>query len=356
MLSPSDFHQLVSGRKSGPTAKLLRGVLRLAEFPYTWVVNSRNRRFDDGRLPVEKVSVPVISVGNLTLGGTGKTPMVQWLARWFQHRGMKVSLISRGYKSAGNTQNDEARELEQQLPGVAHWQNPDRVAAARVAISELGVEVIILDDGFQHRRLARDLDMVLVDALEPFGFGHVFPRGTLREPLAGLARAHMVVLTRADMADETERARIRGIVELHAPHTRWAECVHAPRSLLASSGDEESLANIQGRRVAAFCGLGNPAGFRHTLETCHCEVKAWREFPDHFAYGRRDIEELESWASAQAVDMLVCTHKDLVKLPLDQLGGKPLRALVVGMAFLNGQDALESKLHDLIEPAAVRRE
>jgi tetraacyldisaccharide 4'-kinase len=166
----------------------------------------------------------------------------------------------------------------------------------------------------------------------------------------------MVVLTRADMADETERARIRGIVELHAPHTRWAECVHAPRSLLASSGDEESLANIQGRRVAAFCGLGNPAGFRHTLETCHCEVKAWREFPDHFAYGRRDIEELESWASAQAVDMLVCTHKDLVKLPLDQLGGKPLRALVVGMAFLNGQDALESKLHDLIEPAAVRRE
>src|SRR5436190_896037 len=169
MLSPSDFHQLVSGRKSGPTAKLLRGVLRLAEFPYTWVVNSRNRRFDDGRLPVEKVCVPVISVGNLTLGGTGKTPMVQWLARWFQHR-----------------------------------------------------------------RLARDLDMVLVDALEPFGFGHVFPRGTLREPLAGLARAQMVVLTRADMADETERARIRGIVELHAPYTRWAECFHAPRSLLAS--------------------------------------------------------------------------------------------------------------------------
>src|SRR4029079_6557224 len=118
MLSSSEFHQLVSGRKSGPTAKLLRGVLRLAEFPYTWVVNSRNRRFDDGRLPVEKVSVPVISGGKLTLGGTGKTPIVQWLARWFQHRGMKVSLISRGYKSAGNAPNDEARELEQQLPGV----------------------------------------------------------------------------------------------------------------------------------------------------------------------------------------------------------------------------------------------
>ena len=217
MLSASTFRELVSGRKSGPDGCFVRGALRLAEFPYTWVVNSRNRRFDDGRLPVEKVGVPVVSVGNLTLGGTGKTPMVQWLARWFQNHGLKVSLISRGYKSAGNLQNDEARELEKQLPGVAHWQNPDRVAAARVAIGEFGTEVIILDDAFQHRRIARDLDLVLIDALEPFGFGHVFPRGTLREPLAGLARAHLVILTRADMVDETERSRIRGIVERHTP-------------------------------------------------------------------------------------------------------------------------------------------
>ena len=187
MLRASTFRELVSGRKSGPVAKLLRGVLRLVEFPYTWAVNSRNRRFDDGRLPVEKVGVPVVSVGNLTLGGTGKTPMVQWLARWFQNHGLKVSLISRGYKSAGGAKNDEARELEQQLPGVAHWQNPDRVSAARVAISEFGTEVILLDDAFQHRRIARDLDLVLIDALEPFGFGHIFPRGTLREPLAGFS-------------------------------------------------------------------------------------------------------------------------------------------------------------------------
>jgi tetraacyldisaccharide 4'-kinase len=355
MLRASTFRELVSGRKSGPAAKLLRGALRLAEFPYTWVVNARNRRFDDGWLPVEKVSVPVVGVGNLTLGGTGKTPMVQWLAHWFQHHGLKVSLISRGYKSAGGAKNDEARELEQQLPGVAHWQNPDRVAAARVAIGEFGTEVIILDDAFQHRRIARDLDIVLIDALEPFGFGHVFPRGTLREPLAGLARAQVVILTRADMVDETERSRIRGIVEQHAPLAQWAECRHAPLSLLAASGNEESLSIIRGRRIGAFCGLGNPAGFRHTLEECHSEVAAWREYPDHFAYASRDIEELNRWASAQAVDMFVCTHKDLVKLPLDELGGKPLRALVVGMEFLSGHDAIESKLQALLEPAAVRR-
>jgi tetraacyldisaccharide 4'-kinase len=319
-------------------------------------MNARNRRFDDGRLPIEKVDVPVISVGNLTLGGTGKTPMVEWLARWFQHRGLKVSLISRGYKSAGNDQNDEARELEKQLPGVAHWQNPDRVAAARVAISEFGTEVIILDDAFQHRRIARDLDLVLIDALEPFGFGHVFPRGTLREPLAGLGRGGVVVLTRADMVSETARARIRGIVEMHAPQALWAECIHAPRLLLSSGGNEESLSSLNGRRVAAFCGLGNPAGFRHTLEACRCEMVGWREFPDHFAYGSRDIEELNTWASAQNAEMLVCTHKDLVKLPLDQIDGKPLRALIVGMEFLIGQDVLESKLHELIEHAAMRHE
>ena len=215
VLSATAFREIVSGRKSGPAAALLRRALRLAEFPYTWIVNARNRRFEDGRLAVERVDVPVVSVGNLTLGGTGKTPMVQWLARWFQDRGLKVSLISRGYKSAGDAPNDEARELEKLLPGVAHWQNPDRVAAARVAVREFGSEVIVLDDAFQHRRIARDLDVVLIDALEPFGYGHVFPRGTLREPLAGLARANLVVLTCADMVDETERLA-------HSRHRRAA--------------------------------------------------------------------------------------------------------------------------------------
>lgn len=308
----------------------------------------RNRAFDTGRSEVHNVGVPVISVGNLTLGGTGKTPMVLWLARWFRDRGSRVALVSRGYKATADSVNDEGRELEQRLPDVPHLQNPDRVAAARLAVQEFGAQLILLDDAFQHRRIARSLDIVLLDALEPFGFGHVFPRGTLREPLEGLRRANVAVLTRADMVDDVERARIHGIVERFAPNVVWAECRHAPQSLISSSGTQQPIHSLRGRRVAAFCGIGNPAGFRHTLDECGSKVIAWREFPDHYAYQPTDIEVLSSWAQGSQAETVVCTHKDLVKLAASQLAGRPLWAVTIGMEFLAGQDALESKLKEVL--------
>jgi len=348
LLTASDFREVVSGRRSGLKASILRGLLRAAEIPYSFATRRRNRAFDTGRREVHSVGVPVISVGNLTLGGTGKTPMVLWLARRFRDRGVRIALVSRGYKATSDAGNDEARELEQRLPGVPHLQNPDRVAAARVAVQEFGAQLILLDDAFQHRRIARSLDIVLLDALEPFGFGHVFPRGMLREPLAGLRRADVVVLTRADMVDDVERARIRGIVERHASNIAWAECRHAPQSLISSSATEQPIHSLRGRRVAAFCGIGNPAGFRHTLDECGCSVAAWREFPDHYAYQPTDIEALADWAQGSRAETIICTHKDLVKLAVDQLAGRPLRAITIGMEFLAGQDALESKLNEVL--------
>ena len=150
----------------------------------------------------------VISVGNLTLGGTGKTPMVEWLARWFRSHDVRVAIVSRGYGAVDGGQNDEARELEEKLPDVPHLQDPNRAAAARVAIDELATQLIVLDDGFQHRRLGRDLDIILIDAVEPFGYDRVFPRGMLREPLSGLRRADVIGLTRADVVNETRRREI----------------------------------------------------------------------------------------------------------------------------------------------------
>ena len=199
------FRALISGQRRGVQAAVLRGLLRAAETPYTLAVRWRNRQYDRGRKPVERVDVPVISVGNLTLGGTGKTPLVEWLARWFRQRGVRVTIISRGYGAEAGARNDEALELEQKLPDVPHVQNADRVAAAKMAIEEFDCQLILLDDAFQHRRIHRDLNIVVVDALEPFGFGHVFPRGALREPLSGLRRADMVVLSRADLVQPAER-------------------------------------------------------------------------------------------------------------------------------------------------------
>ncbi|MHB1038561.1 MAG: tetraacyldisaccharide 4'-kinase [Pirellulales bacterium] len=348
MLSPSEFRDLVSGRRRGPAAAFWRGLFRAVECPYTLAMRLRNWRYDTGRAPVTRVDVPVVSVGNLSLGGTGKTPMVEWLARWFLARGVRVAVISRGYGAKQGGANDEALELERKLPGIVHLENPDRVAAARRAIDELGCQAILLDDAFQHRRLARDLDIVLLDALEPFGFGHVFPRGTLREPVAGLARAQVVALSRADMAEPAERARIRAEVRRLAPRAAWLELVHAPRCLRSADGGHEPLESLAGQPVAAFCGLGNPAGFRHTLATQGYRVAAFREFADHHAYAPADLASLAAWADRLDVSAVVCTWKDLVKIGVTHLGRRPLWAVAIELEMPAGQPELEAKLGKLI--------
>ena len=216
----------------------------------------------------------MISVGNITAGGTGKTPLVAWLAHWLRRRGLHVVLISRGYKARRQRPNDEALELQQRLPDVPHLQNPDRVAAARAAIAVLGCDVIVLDDAFQHRRIHRDLDIVLIDALEPFGYRHVLPRGLLREPLARLARAHVIGLSRADAVDAAHRAALQDEIHQLAPRAAWLELAHRPDTLVNAAGDTQAVTRLQGRRVAAFCGIGNPDAFRCSLESLGYTIAA----------------------------------------------------------------------------------
>jgi tetraacyldisaccharide 4'-kinase len=301
------------------------------------------------------VSVPVISVGNLTLGGTGKTPMVKWIARWLQANGGGAAIVSRGYGAAVGEQNDEALELAQALPNVPHIQNRDRVAGAQQAISNFAADCIVLDDGFQHRRLGRDLDIVLLDALEPFGFEHVFPRGTLREPPVGLQRAQVVCLSRADIATAQQRAAIRQRVAALAPQAIWCEVAHSASSIVNASGETQPLAALAAQRVAAFCGIGNPAGFRHTLSHTACEVISWREFPDHHRYTPADLETIAAEAKASNAQLVVCTLKDLVKCRRDELGGLPLWAVAIEMKFLAGQEALEERIRQLIGRSADGR-
>ncbi len=347
MFRPSEFRDLVSGRRRGLGAAALRALLRAAEAPYTAAVNWRNRGFDSGRRPIERVSVPVISVGNLTLGGTGKTPLVEWLARWLRRHEIRVTIVSRGYGAEEGARNDEALELEQRLPDVPHLQNPDRVEAAQMAIEEFECQAIVLDDGFQHRRLARDLDIVLIDALEPFGFEHVFPRGTLREPPAGLKRAQVVALSRADHLSPAEREELRRKALHYSPDAMWIELAHAPQRLVSAAGQTQGLETLRGQRVAAFCGIGNPAGFRHTLDRCGAVTVGFREFPDHYAYERSDIESLAAWSDGLGAAAAVCTAKDLVKLGIERLGRAPLWAVAIELEFLSGQAEFEARLASL---------
>ena len=344
----STYQGWISGTRRGVIPGLLRLLLRLAEFPYTWAVRVRNARFDRGKKAVHRVGVPVISVGNITTGGTGKTPMVAWLGHWFRHQDIRVALISRGYGAASGGQNDEARELEALLPDVPHLQNPDRVAAAQVAIEELATQLIILDDGFQHRRIHRDLEIVLLDALQPFGYGHVLPRGLLREPLSGLRRADLIVLSRSDAVSEACRAELREQVSRWAPEAGWCETAHRPTWLIDAGGQRHPVADLRGKRVAAFCGIGNPPAFQQALKTLGCEVVAFRVFPDHHAYQREDLDQLTQWVSEASPDLVVCTRKDQVKLAVDRLHRVPLMAVAVEINVMDGLPQLEKHLHRVL--------
>jgi len=352
MFDANYFRALVSGHERGLRASILRTGLSLAEPFYRVGVRWRNRQFDSGKREIHRVDVPVISVGNLTVGGTGKTPMVEWLARWFRERGVRVALISRGYGAEAGSLNDEALELEEKLPDVPHLQNPDRVEAAKTAIEELETQLIVLDDAFQHRRIHRDLNIVLIDALEPFGYGHLLPRGLLREPIANLKRADVIALSRSDAVDEATRTKIRARAMKHAPQAAWLEVMHRPQSLLSTAGKENQIDSLKGQRVAAFCGIGNPAGFRHTLGELGADVVDFREFPDHHSYQRSDIDSLSAWARELHLDAVICTHKDLVKVGVERMGDCPLFALRIGLAISQGAEALTQRLESIADAIA----
>jgi tetraacyldisaccharide 4'-kinase len=234
---------------------------------------------------------------------------------------------------------------------VPHVQAPDRAAAARQAIEQFAAQAILLDDGFQHRRLARDLDIVLLDALAPLGYGHVFPRGLLREPATELRRADCAVLSRADMLEAPARAAIRDQVRRLAPAAAWAEVAHRPLGLQSATGRPEGARSLAGRPVAAFCGTGQPAAFWRTLESLGCRIAARREFPDHHAYTGNDLDELARWADAADCAAVLTTHKDLVKIGRDRLGQRPLWALLIGVEFLAGQAEFAALLAPLVRSA-----
>jgi tetraacyldisaccharide 4'-kinase len=312
-------------------------------------VRLRNFSFDTGWLPAHRALVPVVSVGNLTLGGTGKTPLVEWVARWYRRRGVRVVILSRGFGQTG-TINDEGRLLEDNLPDVPHLQGPDRVALGRIAASELEAELIVLDDGFQHRRLARDLDLVVLDALDPFGHERLFPRGFLREPVSSLRRAAVAVLSRADLVTPAMRAAIRLRAERSAGPLQWVESRHEALELIDGDASASRLDSLSAASVAAFCGIGNPEGFRRTILPLCRELLGFREFPDHHNYRAADVVALERWARELGANLVLTTQKDFVKLRASVLGRIPLRALRIGLEIMNGAVIMDDVLARLIPP------
>jgi tetraacyldisaccharide 4'-kinase len=312
--------------------------------PYGWAAWTRNRLYDLGKIPVHRSNALVVSVGNLTLGGTGKTPCVEYVVQFFQERHQRVAILSRGYGAATGL-NDEALVLKDHLPSVPHLQGADRVALAAQAVNEFGSDVLVLDDGFQHRRLHRDLDLVLIDATDPWGCGYLFPRGLLREPAVELRRASVVMLTRCNQVEAKERGRLREAVTRFAPHAPVIESSHRPIELVNADRSKAKLDKLCGRTVIAFGGIGNPMAFRQTLIDLGAKVIGWRTYADHHRYSSEDMEDLQAWADCQPEDCLVVTtEKDLVKLPRSHSWTRQLWALRISLDVEKG----ESVLHDML--------
>ena len=338
------FLAIVTGEARDPAATLARAALWWARLPVGVGVFARNTLFNQGLRRIHRVAVPVVSVGNLTLGGTGKTPCVEWIAQHYRDAGLQVALLSRGYGSESGP-NDEALVLEENLPDVPHLQGRNRAELAATAVEELDSELLILDDGFQHRRLHRDLDIVLIDATQPLGDGHLFPRGLLREPLSALARAQVVIVTRATAIDRDPAASKR-ILQLERRLGRTLpKATHQPVELLAQGRDSEPLDTVRGKPVFGFCGVGNPESFRRTLLDLGADVRDFLALPDHHNYTRGDVDELIRRASRlPASGLALTTQKDSVKLRVAELGNVPLLAVRVGFKLLAGESEVLAAL------------
>lgn len=289
---------------------------------YGKIIDLRNALYDRGVFETHDLGARTISIGNITTGGTGKTPLVAYVANVLHARGEKVCILTRGYGRENSKQRvlvsdgekilvdvrqagDEPLELAQKLLGKAIViADGDRVAAAEWANRKFGVTTFVLDDGFQHRKAKRDLDVVCVDATNPFGGGQMFPTGRLRELVANLSRADVIVITRANLVDPSVIADLKFEISRAAPYA----------SVFVSANAIANAEQLVGKGVFAFAGIGNPESFFALLRQNNIDVVGTRIFADHHKYSPSDAADINSAARSANANILANTQKDAVKL------------------------------------------
>ena len=315
----------------------------------------RNFPYCRGWLKAHRVDAAVISVGNITAGGTGKTPLVVWLCKLIS-RNHKCAILTRGYKAAKDrgpgTQNyaDEVAILAESCPGAKVIVNPDRVAGAAEAIGQFGAKVLIMDDGFQHRRLARDLDIVAVDATQPFGYGKLLPAGLLREPLSSLKRAQAVVITRCDQVAGSELDELEKKLRAINPQMVIARSIHEPICAKLADGSQVGIEQLRGKKVFAFCGIGNPDAFLGTLEALGCRLVGSEVYDDHYQYTEGSLADIYGRAGRLGADLILTTQKDWTKI-IGLTAGRnapPLAWLSIEIKFIAGQERLTSLIKETL--------
>lgn len=359
---------VILGKREGIGATLFAAFLQVCSYLFSGIVQLRlwlyrNRIFHDHPL-----GCLVVVVGNLTVGGTGKTPVVEKFARALHERGRKVAILSRGYKSKAppfwkkgwyalshreeepprivsdgqrllldsEVAGDEPFMLAKNLPGVVVLVDKNRVKAGAYAIKKFGCDTLVLDDGFQYLPLKGRLNLLLVDKTNPFGNGYLLPRGILREPIKHLKRASYVFLTKSNgVRDEELETLIRTV----NPGAELIECAHKPQYLQrVGNGERRPIADLKGRRIACFSGIATPESFERFLREGGATLVHVERFLDHYRFTADDLDDVYAAAETAGAEFIVTTEKDAVRIP-DAQGARcplPLYYLRLEIEILRG--------------------
>lgn len=360
---------VILDRREGNRADALKILLGGFSVAYRKAVQSRLALYRRRILRPQELGCMVVSIGNLTVGGTGKTPVAEMLARELQGRGRRVAILSRGYKSVprpfvqrlrqrlfknrelfpprvvsdgkrvlldSRRAGDEPHMLAKNLPGVCVLVDKDRVKSGIHAMRHFSSDVLLLDDGLQYQRLRHSMDVVLVDSQAPFGNEHLLPRGTLREPPANLRRASFIIVTKC--GPERDEALIARLRKLN-PSAPIIECRHAPRHWTdIITGEQFPLDHLSGRHVGAMSGIARPESFEEGVRRLGLKVEIAKGFADHHRYTKKEILRFLEWCDRRSLDALVTTEKDAVRFPDIDNPAVRMFFLRVEIEILRGQE------------------
>jgi tetraacyldisaccharide 4'-kinase len=331
-------------------------IASILSFFYLAVINLRNWLYDQKIFKEVKLSCPVISAGNITVGGTGKTPCVIMLAQMLQANGFKPAIISRGYggRSVNSvnivsdgqnilldsaTAGDEPYLIARELKSVPVITGAERIATGKTAVEQFGANVLICDDAMQHRQIFRDINLVLLDNRSIGGKDHVLPRGRLREPIKELKRADAIILTRADETVQTDK-KIGELIK--AKDIPVFKSIHRPKDIIkADFSEQKPVSILAGKKVYAFCGIAQPDSFHKTLSRAGTQILSFDIFPDHHRYNKSELEKIKTGFADCRADYLVTTEKDAVRLQNDREFLKILSVLRVEMEIKPSAQSFE---------------
>jgi tetraacyldisaccharide 4'-kinase len=339
------FYNLAIDKNKGISASLIKFILLLLSFIYGILIRILTFFL---LLDQKRINSKVISVGNITVGGTGKTSLVELISRYLKGRGGFPAILTRGYKRKGvDSMGDEPRMLAKNLKGIPVIVDKDRVRGAKRAIREYGSDTVILDDGLQQWRIKKDLEIVAIDALCPFGNGHMLPRGMLREPLSSLRKADIFVLTKTDLAGSLSETK--SVLNRYNPKALVVESVHRPLGFydIRKTSKIIDLGYLKGKKMALLSGIGDPGSFLKTVLRLGIKVGLDLRFSDHYLYTLDELKIIADRVKEEGLAAIVTTEKDAIRLldmDLKILGDLELLVLRIELNIVKNEELFFSRL------------